>query len=123
MNKEILEQAKKRLNLEKKLIEEELRSFNIEIAPDVFEFNPPEFEEGNEKSKEEDEDEETNMLFSLKVKLESRLDDIIFALRKIEKGSYGKCEKCGKRIERKIIIADPAAKYCKRCLSLERDRK
>ncbi len=119
MNSKLLEESKKRLELEKKLIEEELRSFNIEVAPDVFEFNPPEFEDSQEKDKEADEDEEADMLLALKAQLESRLDDIIDALRKIEKGSYGRCEKCGKKIEREVLIADPAARYCKKCLTLE----
>ncbi len=120
MNSKFLQESKKRLELEKKLIEDELRSFNVEIAPDVFEFNPPEFEGSQEKDKEADEDEEAGTLLALKAQLEERLDDIIAALRKIEKGSYGRCEKCGKKIEKELLLADPAAKYCKKCLALEK---
>lgn len=34
------------------------------------------------------------------------------ALLKISKGSYGKCEKCGKRIEVGRLLAMPTAQFC-----------
>ena len=37
------------------------------------------------------------------------------ALLKIQKGTYGKCEKCGKQIEIARLLAMPTAKYCVSC--------
>ena len=37
------------------------------------------------------------------------------ALLKIRKGSYGKCENCGKQIEIARLIAMPTAQYCLSC--------
>lgn len=37
------------------------------------------------------------------------------ALLKIKKGSYGKCEKCGKQIEVGRLMAMPIAQYCLSC--------
>lgn len=34
------------------------------------------------------------------------------ALQKIGKGTYGKCEKCGKKIEIGRLMAMPTAQYC-----------
>lgn len=34
------------------------------------------------------------------------------ALQKIGKGTYGKCEKCGKQIEAGRLLAMPTAEYC-----------
>lgn len=34
------------------------------------------------------------------------------ALLKIKKGTYGKCEKCGKQIELGRLLAMPIAQYC-----------
>ena len=34
------------------------------------------------------------------------------ALSKIRKGTYGKCEKCGKQIEIGRLLAMPIARYC-----------
>lgn len=37
------------------------------------------------------------------------------ALSKIGKGTYGKCEKCGKQIEIGRLMVMPAAQYCVTC--------
>ena len=37
------------------------------------------------------------------------------ALLKIRKGTYGKCEKCGKQIEMGRLLAMPTAQYCLSC--------
>lgn len=44
--------------------------------------------------------------------LEARYDTILEALARIEKGIYGKCEVCGKKIEDARLEADPAATTC-----------
>ncbi len=53
--------------------------------------------------------------------LEQHLKDaktgIITALAKIKKGTYGKCEKCAKKIEVGRLLAMPTAQYCIACSS------
>jgi len=44
--------------------------------------------------------------------LEARYDTILGALKHIEKGTYGKCEVCGRDIEEARLAADPAATTC-----------
>jgi RNA polymerase-binding transcription factor DksA len=44
--------------------------------------------------------------------LEVQYNDVKTALDKIKKGTYGKCETCGKEIEEKRLDANPAAKTC-----------
>jgi len=44
--------------------------------------------------------------------LEARYDTILSALSRMEKGTYGKCEVCGKEIEAARLEADPAATTC-----------
>ena len=44
--------------------------------------------------------------------LESEYNDIKLALKKIEDGTYGYCEKDGKPIEKKRLEAYPAARVC-----------
>ena len=41
-----------------------------------------------------------------------RVDD---ALRKIDKGTYGTCEKCGGPIEQALLEVDPESRYCRAC--------
>lgn len=44
--------------------------------------------------------------------LETRFNEVKNALKKIEEGSFGKCEVCGKEIEEKRLEANPAAPTC-----------
>ena len=48
----------------------------------------------------------------LKEQLKKVGDGIQKALTKLKKGSYGKCEKCGKQIEVSRLLAMPIAQYC-----------
>jgi len=36
-------------------------------------------------------------------------------LGKIQTGTYGICEKCGKPIEHEILAIDPESRFCKAC--------
>jgi len=44
--------------------------------------------------------------------LEARYDSILSALVRIGRGTYGKCEVCGEKIEEARLEADPAATTC-----------
>ena len=48
----------------------------------------------------------------LEGRLKNDLSEIELALKKIKKGTYGKCEKCGRGIEAKRLEAKPSAIYC-----------
>lgn len=48
----------------------------------------------------------------LEQRLKSDLKEIEKALLKIKKGTYGKCEKCGRPIEARRLEAKPSAIYC-----------
>jgi DnaK suppressor protein len=47
--------------------------------------------------------------------LEGRLKKVEKALKKIEEGDYGFCEKCGQKIEETRLKIDPAAELCRSC--------
>lgn len=47
--------------------------------------------------------------------LKKTSSNIRAALLKIKKGTYGKCEKCGKQIELGRLLAMPTAQYCLSC--------
>jgi len=47
--------------------------------------------------------------------LEKRVKKIEKALKKIEEGNYGFCEKCGKNIEEERLKIDLAAEFCRSC--------
>lgn len=51
---------------------------------------------------------------------ESRLaEKIASALRKIEDGTFGICEECGRRISEKRLMARPIARLCIKCKEKE----
>jgi len=47
--------------------------------------------------------------------LERRLQDIMLALKKIDKGTYGKCDKCGAAIPFARLKLVPEARFCVEC--------
>ena len=54
---------------------------------------------------------------ALAAKLQTTLDDVERALEKLEDGSFGTCESCGKAIAPGRLEAMPAARFCIDCAS------
>jgi DnaK suppressor protein len=116
MKKEELENFKKQLEERKKKIIEELNSFATKDPQrENWNANFPEFDGSASREEEVDEVEEYTTLLSLEISLEKKLKEINLALEKIEKGTFGICEKCKGEIEIERLKADPTEKYCKNC--------
>ncbi|MCK5533484.1 TraR/DksA family transcriptional regulator [bacterium] len=60
---------------------------------------------------------ERELLFELNDNERRILGNVEDALLKIEKGTYGSCEKCGKEIEIERLKVMPFAKFCINCKS------
>lgn len=58
-------------------------------------------------------------VISLVEGLRHNLRDVEHALAKIERGTYGLCERCGKRIDRERLEALPSARVCITCKQKE----
>jgi len=121
MNKKLLVELKEKLEKEKSLIEEELKRFakkDPKIKGD-WDTKYPDFDGssiGGEKMEDEAaEVERYSTLLPIEYSLEKKLQDISLALKKIKEGTYGKCEKCGKKISEEKLKAFPTAKLCKKC--------
>lgn len=56
-------------------------------------------------------------------RLKKELAEIEKALSKIKDGTYGLCERCGKRIETKRLAVKPRAIYCLKCENLIESKK
>lgn len=113
MDKKIIEELKKKLEEQKASIQKELESFATE-DPNLkhnWETKYPNREDGD-KEEEADEVQQYENMLSLEHSLESKLKDVSIALEKIENGTYGICEKCGKEIEKERLEAAPEAKFC-----------
>ena len=116
MNQELIEKLKQALEAEKKSLQKELESFATEDPKLKHNWDTkyPNREDGD-KDEEADEVQEYDNKLSLEYSMELKLKDVSNALEKIEKGGYGICENCGKKIDEKRLLACPEAKTCLRC--------
>lgn len=117
MNKKILSQLKEKLEKGKKTLEKELSSFaKKDIKPKGdWDTRYPKFN-GGKLDEETQEVEKYISLLPIEHTLELRLRDINLALKKMKRGQYGICEKCGKKISVERLKICPEARSCKKCL-------
>ena len=113
MNKRDLEHFKKKLVAEKAQLEEELNSVGQRSASSPGVWEPT---TGGMKVDAADENEVADKLeeyeenSSIVNQLESQLNEVKSALDRVERDSYGICEKCGKPIEKERLEANPSAR-------------
>ena len=106
--------AKKKLEEEKTKLESEMSSIGRKNPSVPDDWEPVQQEMGTEADLADQADvminrDTTSAIFA---DLEARYDTVLEALKRIEKGEYGKCEVCGKKIEVDRLVADPSATTC-----------
>lgn len=116
-----MEKYKAKLEEEKKLLEDELKSlgsFDKETQDweataegDIKNQDVP--DEGDLADIAENYEQRSSELSVL----ENRLKDVNEALAKFQDGSYGKCEVCGNQIEEARLEANPSARTCEVCMN------
>lgn len=121
MKKNIIEKIKKGLEEKKQAIEKELEDFakKDDTLKGDWDTKYPSFGKdfgSNQLEDEAKEVEEYGNLLPVEHSLETRLSEISKALKKIEEGKYGKCEKCGKPIPEERLSAIPEARFCINCI-------
>ena len=116
MDKKLINELKDKLEKERKSIQTELESFASE-DPHLKHNWDAKYPSRDESDKDEQADEvqEYDNALSLEHSLELKLKDVKSALEKIENGTYGICEKCGKKISEERLLACPEAKTCLKC--------
>lgn len=116
MDKELIEKFKKELEEQKKSLTKELESFATkdDVPKGDWETKYPNRENGSTEE-EADEVQEYDNLLSVEHSLELKLKNVDVALEKMEKGEYGKCERCKKEIEENRLKAVPEASLCLHC--------
>ena len=108
MKKKNIKQLKKQLEKEKKEIEKELKGHS----------QIPDFGSDVDQDQETDESQAFGNRLPVYQTFKNWLADIESALRKIGKGKYGICEKCGEEISPDILKIDPESRLCKKCKSI-----
>jgi DnaK suppressor protein len=69
----------------------------------------------NHPGDESDRLTEQQRLFTIRGELANRKADIEHALERVESGSFGTCERCGRQIPSARLEALPFARYCVDC--------
>lgn len=116
IDKKLQEELKNKLEEEKKSIQKELETFAQEDpnSKDNWDAKYPNREDGD-KDEEADEVQEYDNMVALEHSLEVKLKDVKEAIEKIENGTYGVCENCGKTISEERLQACPEARTCLNC--------
>lgn len=116
MDKKLIEELKQKLESEKESIQKELESFaKKDDKPEGdWETKYPNREEGDKEEEADEVGEYENML-SVEYSLELKLKNVNSALEKIQNGTYGICERCGKEIDDERLKACPEAVTCLKC--------
>lgn len=84
----------------------------LKEIPDIINFGD---DAADPNAEEADEAVAADEQVGIKDEIRSRLADVRDAESKIEAGTYGICEACGKEIEAAILDIDPESRYCKEC--------
>lgn len=104
---------KQKINEYKKILEEERERLIAEIKKsEKGEDFGSDIDHGDEEA---DEAESLSEKLAIGQDYRERVSEIDAALSKIEKGTYGKCEKCGGEIEEEVLNASPESRFCKKC--------
>jgi len=113
MNKEDLKRFQGRLLAEKTELEEELASVGKRDSGSAegWDATSGEMEvDAADENEVADKLEELDDNSGIAANLENELKEVAAALERIEKGTYGLCEKCGKPIEKERLEANPSAR-------------
>lgn len=111
MDQKQLDEARARLGTELEAVDRQLVDHGVEIEGD--ENVSVEAHEGFADSAQvtAERSQQITMVEQLRV----RREDIQRALEKLDEGTYGKCESCGKEIPAERLEAVPAATLCVDC--------
>ncbi|MEK7647234.1 MAG: TraR/DksA C4-type zinc finger protein [Patescibacteria group bacterium] len=106
---------KNKLAEEKTRLEKELGTLAVRNPENPEDWQPttpeltPQLSDDSELA---DKFEDFDTQFGIETALEEKLAGVQKALKRIEEGTYGKCEKCNELIDPKRLNANPAALTC-----------
>ncbi len=112
-----LDYFKKKLEEEKGRLEAELSLVAKRNPKNPSDWEPIPAEDGTDTRTPDanelsDAFEEFQNRSSVEVHLEEKVNEVIAALERIEKGTYGICTVCGEKIDERRLEANPSAATC-----------
>ena len=118
MEAETEDRLRKLLVEERELLREQLRDLGLD--PDDPTSVELQFDQGFADSAQTT--AERNRVLSIAQGLRTNLDDVEHALRRMDTGAYGTCERCGREIPLERLEAVPFARLCIECKQRIRTR-
>jgi DnaK suppressor protein len=102
-----------------KKIKEKLEEMKLSLESEISQLEKP-IDVGDFPGEDDNTDESTATFNrrSAAASLRQVLNNIDLALSKIQKGTYGICEKCGKEISKTLLEISPESKFCQECNKL-----
>lgn len=114
MNKQLLEENKKKLSAEAQRLRVMLKRDDVKDSEFPGGFRPKFDEAGTEQTENASEVEQFGNDLAVTEDLTARLQQVEAALSRIEAGTYGQCFIGGEEIEEARLVAEPAAMNCVR---------
>lgn len=115
IDKKIMEELKAALIKEKEELESNLGKIARPIDKKEGDYETSFEELGTDKDDNATEVDQYTQNLGVESTLEKKLQDIIEALEKMDKGTYGLCENCQKEIPLDRLRANPSARTCIAC--------
>ncbi|MFZ2193570.1 MAG: TraR/DksA C4-type zinc finger protein [Candidatus Moraniibacteriota bacterium] len=115
MEKNILDELKELLTKEKAELEKSLGRIARPIDKERGDYETNFENIGSDREDNATEVEEYTENLPVEITLEKNLQEIISALDRMEKGTYGFCDNCQKEIDIERLRANPSAKTCIKC--------
>lgn len=110
-----LVELKQALIAEKAELESSLNRIAKPVDAETGDYETTFTEVGNDREDNTTEVEEYTDNLPVELALEKKLQTIITALAKMEKGTYGICDNCKKEISIERLRANPSAQTCTKC--------
>src|SRR3989338_4917401 len=115
--KELLNSIYRNLIKLRKIVEKRISSLKLQDP-----FSDPDRLNDNAASDTEAKEESSHdRMEALEKVLKRNLEEINLALIRIKKGTYGKCQNCGKMIDTDRLAIKPTALYCVDCERKEKN--
>lgn len=115
-------QHKKRLEIEFQELEKELSALGTqnEKNPSEWDVKVPDLDIMNaDENEAADRTEEMHVDSIIFDELTARYNNVGRALKKLENNSFGLCEICNEHVEEERLLANPAARTCKKHIDME----
>lgn len=115
IDQKTLSELKETLLAEKARLEENLGRIAKSVDSKTGDYEPTFEEIGNDREDNTTEVEEYTDNLPVEIALENKLRNVILALSKMEKGTYGVCDNCHQEIALERLKANPSAQTCITC--------